>query len=70
MNLRFNEERLRQNGELNLQAEMSLKMIEEFRLRLGEVEHMQNKFTASLDILDIRTKGGVGQLIPQVPSAT
>lgn len=46
-------------------------MMEEFRLRLNEVEHMQNKLTASVDILDIRTKGGAGlqiqpiQLTPQ-----
>ncbi len=35
-------------------------MMDEFRIRIGEVEHMQNKLAASLDILDIRTKGGVG----------
>jgi hypothetical protein len=43
---------------------MSLKMMEEFRLRLEEIEKMQSKLIASVDILDIRTKGGLGNQIP------
>jgi hypothetical protein len=43
---------------------MSLKMMDEFRIRLTELEHMQNKLGASVDILDIRTKGGLNGLVP------
>lgn len=38
--LKFNEEKIRNTGELNLQAEMSIKMMDEFRIRLTELEHM------------------------------
>jgi hypothetical protein len=71
--LKLNEEKLRTQGELNvskvlyfykknlkIQAELTLKMMDEFRIRLTEVENMQNKLNASVDILDIRTKGGIG----------
>jgi hypothetical protein len=79
MTLKMNEEKLRVNTELNVrgllssqffqvQAEMAIKMIEEFRLRLNEMEHLQNKLNASVDVLDIRTKGGVGQQIQKIPS--
>jgi hypothetical protein len=64
--LKVNEEKIRTQGELNLQAEMSIKMMDEFRIRLGELEHMQNKLSASVDILDIRTKGGISGQVPLI----
>ena len=64
--LKVNEEKIRTTGELNLQAEMSIKMMDEFRIRLGELEHMQNKLGASVDILDIRTKGGLSGQVPLI----
>ena len=62
--LKMNEEKIRVQGELNVQAEMSLKMMDEFRIRITEMEHMQNKLNASVDVLDIRTKAGLGSQIP------
>ena len=62
--LKINEEKIRTTGELNLQAEMSIKMMDEFRIRVNELEHMQNKMNASIDILDIRTKGGISGQVP------
>ncbi len=62
--LKMNEEKIRVQGELNVQAEMSLKMMDEFRIRIAEMEHMQNKLNASVDVLDIRTKAGLGSQIP------
>ena len=62
--LKLNEEKLRVQGELNVQAEMSLKMMDEFRIRITEIENMQNKLNASVDVLDIRTKAGLGSQVP------
>ncbi len=39
-------------------------MMDEFRIRISEMEHMQNKLNASVDVLDIRTKAGLGSQIP------
>jgi len=38
--LKMNEEKIRVQGELNVQAEMNLKMMDEFRIRITEMEHM------------------------------
>ena len=43
-------------------------MMEEFRIRIGELEGMQHKIAASVDILDIRTKGGLGSQVIQIHS--
>ena len=52
ISLKLNEEKIRVQGELNvnfyedfliplqIQAEMSLKMMDEFRIRITEIEHM------------------------------
>ncbi len=64
--LKLNEEKIRVQGELNVQAEMSLKMMDEFRIRISEMEHMQNKLNASVDVLDIRTKAGLGSQVPLI----
>lgn len=66
MFLKMNQEKLNTHNDLNTQAEAALRVMDEFRIRLGEIEQMQNKLSAVVDILDIRTKGGLNGQVPLI----
>jgi len=59
MLFKLNEEKIRVNDVINQQGEITIKMHEEFRIRMAELESMQTRLLAGIDVLDIRTKGAV-----------